>query len=531
MGDSKSMWPDMARRKHHCNDNVMKDNYDCTAKPYSINDIQRGDNDGTARPARCQQASVGDERILLLLPCELMEGICESLDVQSLAWLAATCTDVRATIYYNERIWRLACERSTFYDASDRVHAWLARKHPLCIVDSGNDDDKKANSKATAAFWRWLIRACLVRILEPSDASSRTVGWHQDKDGKKFYGDWSESSLNGWGVRIDNDGCISAGQFLKGKRHGAGISRGKNRSVFECATFVNDDSEGWTTLDWPSGVRYEGNNVNGHFRGLGTYHWSNGSVYTGEFFDGKFCGHGDWIHASGNRYIGQWKADRKHGEGTYYYANDGKQHSIACERGTWLDGIPNGSVETFFRDGRILTSYRRNGTIDADMAVVLHQQGRTYTFRVTPGHPPLDDDERVRIDTISMRYANGDTLVGSFLCRGCDARTFALKRVLSFTCGYACPDARFAGRTFGSVDLRWDILHADSEYVFLPSTNQSPARPSSDSQPPFVDRDPASPPFVHTAPYFPPSGERAEFIAYMEANHSGWGALRKRFEV
>ncbi len=82
--------------------------------------------------------------------------------------------------------------------------------------------------------------------------------------------------------------------------------------------------EGFGTVVYPSGEKYEGYFKDGCRNGKGRQIWVDGSWYNGEYFNGEREGFGTYHWANGEIYEGNWKENEKHGNGVYHNINGTK---------------------------------------------------------------------------------------------------------------------------------------------------------------------------------------------------------------
>lgn len=148
-------------------------------------------------------------------------------------------------------------------------------------------------------------------------------------------------------------------------------------SLIDDGCVSGDCSEGYGTLQFSSGARYEGSFSNGQYNGYGIYTWSNGEVYAG-----------------------QWKNDKRHGEGTRYLPNG--------EYGTCKyadDKLVGGFAQWTYNNGD--TYY---GVLSADFNRIGYGE---YTF-AGGGTYEGSWKSNVREGLGTMKYSNGDLYIGEW---------------------------------------------------------------------------------------------------------------------
>ncbi len=185
-------------------------------------------------------------------------------------------------------------------------------------------------------------------------------------NGDVYNGYWENSQMHGYGKLEKADGEIQEGEFVRNKLLASGVC-------------VGNCVNGYGTILYPSGNRYEGNwkyqkqygkgtlslkngdkyvgeFLDGYRNGQGTYYWENGDKYVGEFVKNKRTGYGSYSYKNGELYIGDFKDDKKHGNGIFTY-RDGKK----CE-GRWSknEKLSNGDYTVTQPDGSITYEFYRD---------------------------------------------------------------------------------------------------------------------------------------------------------------------------
>lgn len=101
---------------------------------------------------------------------------------------------------------------------------------------------------------------------------------------------------------------------------------------------------GYFTVTYTDGDKYEGSFVNDKYEGKGKYTFANGNVYDGDWKDGKRTGKGTMTYSDG-KYEGNWKSDIRTGKGKYtwnegaIYDGEWKEDKITgYGKKTWTNG-------------------------------------------------------------------------------------------------------------------------------------------------------------------------------------------------
>ena len=94
--------------------------------------------------------------------------------------------------------------------------------------------------------------------------------------------------------------------------------------------------DGWGSMLYANGNRYDGEYRDGTRNGCGTFTFSNGRRYVGEFSNDLFSGRGVWMLENGDRYIGDFEFNKCNGEGVFIFV-DGTSKSGIWQQGRLVD--------------------------------------------------------------------------------------------------------------------------------------------------------------------------------------------------
>ena len=105
------------------------------------------------------------------------------------------------------------------------------------------------------------------------------------------------------------------------------------------------NSDGFGTIVWENGTKYEGEISAGKMHGAGKIIYENEEQYDGEFLFGKKEGFGAFQFSCGAEYLGQFKNDQMHGEGVLRLS---EKETFS---GTWKNGLAEGECTHLKPDG------------------------------------------------------------------------------------------------------------------------------------------------------------------------------------
>ena len=196
--------------------------------------------------------------------------------------------------------------------------------------------------------------------------------------------------------------------------------------------------------------------------GYGTIQFSSGARYEGSFLGGKYNGYGIYSWPTGEIYAGQWKNDKRHGEGTRYLPNG--------EYGTCVyqdDELKSGFANWTYTNGDIYY-----GVLSSDFSRVGYGE---YSF-TSGGNYKGSWKNNVREGLGTMTYTNGDVYVGEWsddspnglgmLIKAngkVDAGSWSYGKMISGqTYGYAANEALLALREY-SIGEPSALLYASAD--------------------------------------------------------------------
>lgn len=139
---------------------------------------------------------------------------------------------------------------------------------------------------------------------------------------------------------------IYFGEYKDEKPHGSGKMIYTN-GILKCYTGRWNDGvyDGYGTLEYNDGLRYEGNFKAGQRHGKGIYYYSNNYYYKGSWENGFINGIGELIRNGRVIFKGEWSHYEKHGLGTEYYETGDYEEAI------YDKGKKNGLATYYFKNG------------------------------------------------------------------------------------------------------------------------------------------------------------------------------------
>lgn len=193
-----------------------------------------------------------------------------------------------------------------------------------------------------------------------SPKSYRYFGWiygGKPAAGILHCSDGISASVRGWTLYY-SDGSVYTGETSGFMKHGSGVMKKKDGSVYR-GNFKDDlFSDENATLDLANGDRYEGGFEEGLFSGQGTYYYADGAVYRGGFLKGERSGQGTFVYANGDSFTGTFENDMRL-EGTYTWRSG---ESLS---GKYENNQPSTTEKSVFTDytGKTYLAFFNNGII------------------------------------------------------------------------------------------------------------------------------------------------------------------------
>eukprot|EP01098_Paradermamoeba_levis_P013301 TRINITY_DN6039_c1_g1_i1.p1 TRINITY_DN6039_c1_g1~~TRINITY_DN6039_c1_g1_i1.p1 ORF type:complete len:260 (-),score=75.64 TRINITY_DN6039_c1_g1_i1:23-802(-) len=191
-----------------------------------------------------------------------------------------------------------------------------------------------------------------------------------------YMGEFRGGERSGFGVcfmlQSNNNfskGSVYVGEFQDDEPHGKGKQYSAT-GLYCVAEWQKAKKNGFSYSVWPTGVRYDGPNLdnqregkgkcwfaNGdYFEGIykknkrngpGCYYFANGSKYDGNFVNNVRKDYGVFEWKNGSKYTGHFGSGKKHGHGTLYMADENVTAVGTFNDEKFKEGkitMPNGKV-------------------------------------------------------------------------------------------------------------------------------------------------------------------------------------------
>ena len=159
-------------------------------------------------------------------------------------------------------------------------------------------------------------------IGEISDSGFHGKGQFFSINGEKYEGDFFRGQKSGIGKITYLDGTIYEGDVKNGLFNGKGKIKWGNINIEYTGHFNSSSLDGYGILINEIGDKYEGYFNNNNFNGNGTYKYNNGDVFIGEYENGEMKGRGLFIRSDGFSFEGWFDNDLPNGRGKIGFKNN-----------------------------------------------------------------------------------------------------------------------------------------------------------------------------------------------------------------
>ena len=201
--------------------------------------------------------------------------------------------------------------------------------------------------------------------IDHKDKANKEIIITNNLNYEEFIGEYKNYTPDGFGVYKNYITNLKiTGIFKNNNICGIGIEDSAEGGYVYSGEFVNNQKEGYGTIEWKDGAKYQGEFKENQINGYGIIEYPDDKFYQGEVRNGKMDGFGEFFWKDERKYIGNYKNDRRNGFGVFIIKvneqqNDLSQNSNNYKKNTLLDNYSaylgfwkNGSLDGF---GMIIT--------------------------------------------------------------------------------------------------------------------------------------------------------------------------------
>ena len=137
---------------------------------------------------------------------------------------------------------------------------------------------------------------------------------------EEFIGEYKDYSPDGFGVYKNYITNLKiTGIFKDNNICGIGIEDSTEGGYIYSGEFVNNQKEGYGTIEWKDGAKYQGEFKDNQINGYGIIEYPDDKFYQGEMRNGRMDGFGEFFWKDERKYIGNYKNDRRNGFGVFIF--------------------------------------------------------------------------------------------------------------------------------------------------------------------------------------------------------------------
>ena len=137
---------------------------------------------------------------------------------------------------------------------------------------------------------------------------------------EEFIGEYKDYIPDGFGIYKNYITNLKiTGIFKNNNICGIGIEDSAEGGYIYSGEFVNNQKEGYGTIEWKDGAKYQGEFKENQINGYGIIEYPDDKFYQGEVRNGKMDGFGEFFWKDERKYIGNYKNDRRNGFGVFIF--------------------------------------------------------------------------------------------------------------------------------------------------------------------------------------------------------------------
>ena len=152
---------------------------------------------------------------------------------------------------------------------------------------------------------------------------------NNNKD-EEFIGEYKKNYIpDGFGIYKNFITNLKVKGIFKGNCiSGIGIEVSQEGDYIYYGEFINNEKEGYGTIEWKDGSKYQGEFKDNQINGFGIIKYPDNKFYQGEIKNSRMEGFGEFFWKDEKRYIGNYKNDKRNGFGIYIFKDDKQQSPI-----------------------------------------------------------------------------------------------------------------------------------------------------------------------------------------------------------
>ena len=194
--------------------------------------------------------------------------------------------------------------------------------------------------------------------IDQKDLTNKEIIITDNLNYEQYIGEYKDYAPDGFGLYknfITNLKII--GIFKDNNICGIGIEDSTEGGYVYSGEFVNNQKEGYGTIEWKDGAKYQGEFKENQINGYGMIQYPDDKFYQGEVRNGKMDGFGEFFWKDERKYIGHYKNDRRNGFGVFIFkvdepqknrnTNSFKKNTLINSFSAYLGFWNNGNMDGF----------------------------------------------------------------------------------------------------------------------------------------------------------------------------------------
>ena len=194
--------------------------------------------------------------------------------------------------------------------------------------------------------------------IDQKDIANKEIIFTDNLNYEEFIGEYKNYVPNGFGIYKNYITNLKiTGIFKDNNICGIGIEDSSEGGYLYTGEFLNNQKQGYGTIEWKDGAKYQGEFKENQINGYGIIEYPDDKFYQGEVKNGRMDGFGEFFWKDERKYIGNYKNDRRNGFGVFIFKVDDPQNIKGqnnYKKGTLLDSFSaylgfwkNGNMDGF----------------------------------------------------------------------------------------------------------------------------------------------------------------------------------------
>lgn len=194
--------------------------------------------------------------------------------------------------------------------------------------------------------------------IDQKDLTNKEIIITNNLNYEEYIGEYKDYAPDGFGLYKNFITNLKITGFFKDNNIcGIGIEDSTEGGYVYSGEFVNNQKEGYGTIEWKDGAKYQGEFKENQINGYGMIQYPDDKFYQGEVRNGRMDGFGEFFWKDERKYIGHYKNDRRNGFGVFIFkvdepqknrnTNSFKKNTLINSFSAYLGFWNNGNMDGF----------------------------------------------------------------------------------------------------------------------------------------------------------------------------------------